>query len=43
MTTQEQVEKMFIQMVKAEMEISGNDWNTSKKVVKDWMRSKGLM
>jgi hypothetical protein len=43
MTTQEQVEKLFIQMVKAEMAISGNDWNQSKVVVKEWIKQKGLM
>jgi uncharacterized protein (DUF2147 family) len=46
MTTAEQnqkVEAMFIAMVKAEMAMSGNDWNESKASVKEWMRKKGLM
>ena len=46
MTTAEQnqkVEVMFIAMVKAEMAISGNDWNESKASVKEWFKSKGLL
>lgn len=37
------VESTFLTMVKIEMLLSGNDFETSKQTVKNYLKSQGLM